>query len=174
MSPNDPNVCPNCGKRKKPEFPICYDCSQQQRGSSGSSRGGFSREEGLPQECVFDTFYTKEGFLRPEIFLAAAEKAASVFENGGMSQTTIRSLFYMLKAMEQRLKVEKNIPQGEVNEVFLKFIRQVEYQTKRQVIATKSFKEWVDTHTKVVLGSAKEFMGFVEYLTSIVARIKVK
>jgi len=170
MSAADSTKCPKCGGFKKPEFELCFKCSQQQRG--GGRPGGSRPEAILPPECVFKSFYGADGYLRPEIFIQSAEKAAKVFEEDGMTQTSFRSFFNMLKSMEQRLRAG-TVPQGEVNENFLRFVRQVEYQVKRNVIKD-TFKQFVDAHRDVVLSSVKEFKGFVEYLSSILARLRTK
>jgi len=171
MTTPDPNVCPQCGGRKRPEFDLCYNCSQARRGGGRKTQPSAGRA--LPQECVFNTFYGEDGKLRREIFLESAEKAARLFEEQKMSQASIRSLFQMLKSLEQRLKVDKDMSVGELNEVFFRFIRQVEYQAKREVIP-EVFRQFVDQHKDVVIGDIREFKGFVEYLTSIVARMKTK
>jgi hypothetical protein len=168
----NPNVCPECGGRKKQEFDLCYDCSQKKRGASYGSRG--SGGGGLPKELVFDSFYGKDGYLRREIFLEGSQQAAELFEREGVSQGSIRSLFQMLKSVEQRIRTEKKLPQGEVDENFMKFIGHVEYQTKREVLKTKTFRDFVVGHQEVVLGNTKEYVGFVQYLTCIMQRIKTK
>lgn len=127
----------------------------------------------MPANCVFRTFYGEDGYLKREIFIESAGKTARIFENEGMTQTSFRSLFNMLKSMEQRLKAGK-IPQGEVDEAFLDFIRQVEYKTNREVLKSDIFRKFVNAHKDIVLGNEKEFKGFVEYLTSILAYMKPK
>ncbi len=80
----------------------------------------------------------------------------------------------MLKSMEQRIRSDKNIQIGDINETFLRFIRQVEYQTKREILKTDSFKKFVEAHQDIILDNKKEFVGFVEYFTSIMCRIRTK
>lgn len=136
------------------------------------SGGGGYGSPPLPRECVFDSFYGQDGYLKKAIFLEGAQKAAEYFEREGMSQTSFRALFNMLKAVEQRMRTEK-MPQGGINEAFLRFIRHVQYQNKRGIIK-EGFKKFVDEHQNVVLDNSDEFKGFVEYLASILARMKMK
>ncbi len=170
---SDPNKCPQCGRPKKPEFDVCFTCSQTNK---GSGTGGRSKKSGneIPSECVLNTFY-KGDYLRREIFLEQAQRLADIFggDRKGMSQSSIRSLFGMLKAMEQRIRVEKNLPEDEMREVYYKFVRHCEYQRKRDIIP-ESFLNFAKVHLDTATKNNREFRGFVEYLTSIMARMKTK
>ena len=173
----DPNICPKCGRRKKPQFDLCYGCSQKRKDSG--DRGGKPQYENLPEECFFDTFLNEAGKPKKEIYIDSAEKAARAFENArtkdkqGMSQSSIRSLFQMLKSTELRISADPNISEEEVFDAFHKFVIQTEYQVKRQVIP-EVFGNFVRDHTDLATSSIPEFKGFVQYLTSIVARMKTK
>ena len=168
----DPNKCPECGKWKKPQFDLCFDCSQKRR-DRGGSKGDSQRQDILPAECFFNSFLNEDGFPKKEIYLEAAETAASVFGRAGMSQSSIRSLFYMLKSMELRINADPKIEKALVNDAFYKFVVQTEYKTKCQVIP-EIFGSFVRDHTDLATSSIPEFKGFVRYLTSILARMKTK
>ena len=164
---SDPNKCPKCGRRKKPEFDLCYDCSQK---GSGYDKSNVSS---LPDDCFFESFLNPSGLPKKEIYIDSAEKAAKVFEILKMSQGQIRQAFQMLKSMEMRIRAERDISEDVVNNCFYQFARQIEYQLKRGVIK-EQFADFVRRHTDVATKSIPEFKGFVEYLTSIMARMKTK
>ena len=49
----------------------------------------------------------------------------------------------------------------------------IRYNVKRQVLHPV-FQEFAERHLDVSTKNKKEFLGFIEYLTSIVARLKSK
>jgi len=158
-----------------------YTCQRHddRGGHGGGYRGGRGERQRrppaeLPATCIFtESFYTESGFLRREIFLEAAELAAGVFNQERMSQSSIRSLFNMLKAMDQRIKVETGLLEDEVREQYYKFVRQCVYQERRRVIP-RIFSSFAERHTETATLNKREFHGFVEYLASIMARMKNK
>ncbi|MFW6106641.1 MAG: type III-A CRISPR-associated protein Csm2 [bacterium] len=173
--------CPECGKSFDPKggkYKICYDCFQKQKkqaggGGSGSSKSRKGRGAQLPEECVFDTFY-KDGHLRRGIFVEAAEKMAGILSRQKMTATSIRNLFNMLKPVANRLKAEPDADFGLAQTQAYEFYRQVQYMRKRGVIASDVFVEFVRRHLDLMTSKQKEFFGFVEYLTSIMAYVKQK
>ena len=172
----DPNKCPECGKWKEPHHRLCNECFRKQK----VSRGKPQRSDELLPECIFhDSFLNEKGFPKKEIYQEASEVAAHAFENArtkdrqGMSQKSIRSVFQMLKAMEIRLRTDKDIPEEEVFDVFYRMERQVAYQEKREIVP-RLFLDFVDKHKDLATKSKEEFLGFVEYLTSVMARMKTK
>lgn len=185
----DPNKCPKCGGFKKPDFDLCFNCGQANRGNhpgrggsggySGSSGGGGGGgyppkpQATVPKDCIYDTFYQADGKnLKLALFFESAEQLAQIFGDERMSQSSIRSLFNMLKSVEQRIKVEQDkISDAEVQVKFSEFARQCEYQNGRKVIPAV-FLQFVRAHTDTALKNKQEFCGFVEYLTSIMARMK--
>ena len=127
------------------------------------------------------SFYGVDGFPKREIYIEAAETAARTFERAptsdrkGMTNASIRRLFNMLKQTEQRIQGERDGQQafGLARTAFYEFTRQVEYQVRRQVVPDV-FQEFVKAHLNLSTSSTKEFRGFVEYLTSIMARMRQK
>jgi len=165
-----PAKCQKCGKPlKDPKYTLCYECNQKSKGDPVGS----TRESELPKECIFESFYDDGGHLRREIFIEAAKEASEVFMRANISQTSIRNLFNLLKDMANRLQADRNLDFGIARETFYKFVRQVEYNVKRQVLHSV-FQEIAERHLEVSTKSKKEYLGFVEYLTSIVARLKSK
>lgn len=171
-------VCKQCGKQTLGTYEYCLNCRPKSNnpaptGSySGGHRGGPSH--GLPPECIFkDSFYASDGYLRKEIFMDAAEKMYLVFQSERITQTSIRHLFNMLKSVEMRLKADRDLPLGFVRENFFKFVTHTVYQTNRGILSPL-FKEFIERHADLAVKEKKEFRGFVEYLTSIVARMKQK
>jgi len=163
--------CQKCGKPvREARFKFCYECNQKQRESDS---GGVNRDASLPKECIFSSFYDEGGHLRREIFIESAKGASEVFMQANISQTSIRNLFHLLKDMGNRLQADRNFDFGAAKETFYKFVRQVEYNVKRQVLHPV-FQEFSERHLDVSTKNKKEFLGFIEYLTSIVARLKSK
>lgn len=126
-------------------------------------------------DCVFDSFYV-EGYKRREIFIEAAEKMANIFSGESMTRTSIRRLFNMLKATDREISVNRNFPLAKAAERFYEFHRLVVYNNSRKGTKGKLipdvFLQWVESHRDTVVGSTLEFTGFVEYLGSIIARLK--
>jgi len=139
---------------------------------------GSTPQNVLPVECVIkESFYKdKESkCLKEDIFLNAAKEASNTFAGGkkGMTQSSLRAMFNMLKALDNRIKVEKNFPVDKIREEYLKFHRWCIYQEKRDVIPS-TFLDFAEEHLHVATRDKDEFHGFVEYLTSIMARMKTK
>jgi len=122
---------------------------------------------------VFASFY-ENGHLRRAIYLEAAQKMTDLCMGEGLTTSQLRQLFFMLKSVEQRLKGEPDLDFGIVQEAVWKFARQVEYQVKRGVMKSPTFAAFIAKHVDVACKDVKEFRGFVEYLTSIVAYLKEK
>ncbi len=167
--------CQNCGKPvKDPKFKFCWECDQKMK----KEGGGDFQTISLPKECIFETFYDSKNHLRREIFIESADRASGTFMNANISQTSLRNLFHLLKDMANRLQADKKLDFGVAVETFFKFHRQVVYNVNRKgdrgPLLHPVFKEFVESHTDVATKSREEYLGFVEYLTSIVARLKSK
>jgi hypothetical protein len=168
-SPSQPK-CQKCGKPvRDPKYKLCYECSQKAR----SEQADVGKSLSLPPSCVFQSFYDDYGHLRREIFIEAARDLSELFMRANISQTSIHNLFNLLKDMANRLQADRNLDFGTAQETFYRFVRQVEYNVKRQVL-NPIFQEFAERHLDVSTRDRKEFLGFVEYLTSIVARLKSK
>ena len=167
--------CQSCGKPvKDPKFKYCFDCDQRMKREGSVAPQTVS----LPRECIFNTFYDDQNHLRQEIFIESAEKASETFMAANISQTSLRNLFHLLKDMANRLQGDRKLDFGIAKETFYKFHRQVVYNVNRKgdrgPLLHPVFKEFVDGHLEAATKSKEEYMGFVEYLTSIVARLKSK
>ncbi len=176
--------CARCGRSfddKGKGFKTCFQCSQSsQAGSSGqptASRGGGSHGASasvpITADCVFTTFY-ENGHLKRAIFIEAAQKIAEDLSRQNMTATSLRHLFHMLKSVAKRLEAERELDFGVARTAAFEFYRQVEYQRKRDVIKSDLFIEFVRKHLDVMTKDKKEFLGFVEYLTSVMAYMKQK
>lgn len=177
-------TCAQCGKQfndKGRNFTTCFECSQsRQAGSSshptGSRRGG-PREHNAPvpllPDCIFTTFY-EDDHPKRAIFIEAAQKIADGLSRQNMTATSLRHLFNMLKSVANRLEAERDLDFGIARTAAFEFYRQVEYQRKRDVIKSDLFIEFVRKHLDVMTKNKQEFLGFVEYLTSVMAYMKQK
>ncbi|OGP89562.1 MAG: hypothetical protein A2157_16885 [Deltaproteobacteria bacterium RBG_16_47_11] len=167
--------CQKCGKPvKDPKYKLCFECSQKTKLESHEG----TQEINLPRECVFETFYDDQNHLKREIFIEAAEKASGIFMGANISQTSIRNLFHLLKDMANRLQADRRLDFGIARETFYKFHRQVVYNANRKgdrgPLLHPVFKEFVEKHLDTATTGREQYLGFVEYLTSIVARLKSK
>lgn len=131
----------------------------------------------VPPECIFDTFYVN-GYKRREIFVEAADQMANIFcaRDTKVSRSSIRRLFSILKAVEQQIGTGDPCPAAKVAEVFFKFHQLVVYNNNRKgpggrPVLPDVFKDWVQKHLQVATSNPREFVGFVEYLVSIMARL---
>ncbi len=176
----------------------CSDCQRQTRSGGppnraggsinrialppGVSGGGYASSSSAPRPAGTessggglppnaDTFLNKSGYPREEIYLDWAENRARAFEGEGLTQASLRRLFNMLKQAQMRLRVDKNFEAAKIT--LFEFVRLVEYNNRRNVIPY-AFKRFVDDHLEVIKKSPDEFSAFVEYLTSIMARMKMK
>jgi len=127
----------------------------------------------LPKDCIFDSFYEGDT-LRREIFLEAADKVTGICMREGLTASQVRQLFFMLKSMDQRLKAEPDLDFGLVKQTLYEFARHVKYQVGRRVLKSPTFAALVDKELDVACKNPREFRGFVQYITSIVAYLKEK
>lgn len=180
--------CKNCGKEALPGQEYCMMCKNTQsntnpnrarhgNSSPGRGREGYSRgtdDVSIPNICLFrDSFYDDDGYLKREIFLEAAEAMARLLQENSMTQTSLRHLFNEIGFIRSRIKSDRNLPLGFIRENLLKFVVHTEYQTRRNV-TKECFKRFVDLHKDLAMKDKREFLGFAEYFTSIVARMKQK
>jgi CspA family cold shock protein len=131
----------------------------------------------LPAQSVLPTFYC-QGALRREIYIESAKATATAFGSQQVTRTSIRRLFFMLKSATNQIQgdEEKDLPF--VRQRLYEFHRLVVYNNKRLSGKTPLLptivKEWVDAHLDLAESSVAEFVGFVEYLTSVVAYLRDK
>ncbi|PKK82044.1 MAG: hypothetical protein CVT49_15780 [candidate division Zixibacteria bacterium HGW-Zixibacteria-1] len=165
--------CKVCGGNTLGDYEYCLKCKPstgRQRGYAPQSR----ERPGLPSHCVFkDSFYEPDGYLKREVNIEAAEAMSEILQRERMTQASIRNLFNSVNSIKMKLKTDRDLPSGFIRENFLKFVTQVEYQSKRDVIP-EIFRIFVEIHTDLVVKDKKEFLGFADYLTAIVARMKQK
>ena len=167
-------ICKQCEEEFKARehfYKLCPSCHRSGTHAGRSKTAPAQRT--VPAECTFTTFYGEDGYLKREIYLESAEKMTGILESNGMTMSQIRNLFHMLKSASNVLKADPNADFGEARQTFYEFVRQVDYQHKRKHIPD-NFVKFVKDHVDVATKSAKEFDGFVQYLTSILARIKQK
>jgi hypothetical protein len=80
----------------------------------------------------------------------------------------------MLKSVEQRIKREKEeVHEDDVRQSYYKFIEQCDYKVNQRIISPV-FAKFAKLHLDTVTKNKREFVGFVEYLTGILARMKTK
>ena len=165
-------ICESCGKKfdaSKDFYKLCPSCHRSGT-HSGRGRAGPAQRT-VPSECVFKTFFGEEGYPKREIYIESAVKMSEILEREDMKMSQIRNLFHMLKSASRILKADPHAEFGEARKTFCEFVRQVDYQYKRERIPPV-FVEFVRQHVDIATKDPNEFFGFVEYFTSILARIK--
>lgn len=170
--------CKNCGKETLLGYEYCPQCAAAHRSPiqdrHSRNRTQFRGQGGLPESCIFkESFFDDDGYLKRDVSMEASERMARLLENEGMTQTSIRNLFNMIKNADMRLKSDPDLPLGFVREQYSKFVTQTEYQFKRGIVK-KNFRDFVVAHEGMAIRNRKEFQGFVDYFAAIVARIKIK
>lgn len=143
----------------------------QPRPGPGQQQHGASNQERIKKH-THPSFY-ENGFLRKEIFLDSAAEMARLFEENKMSQGSFRSLFNLLNFVDKKISADPKLPLPYVREQLYRFVTLCEYQHKRRVIQLE-FLMFVKAHLSVAEKSKEEFHGFVEYLKSIMARMRAK
>ncbi len=143
---------------------------------SGNRQRSTPDQDELPPECIIKgSFYDEQGCMKEEIFLTAAEKASQCFRD--MSQKSIRTMFKALKATERKIKTGK-VDACPIKDDLNKFYIFCRYQSSRKrenkFIVTPQFLKFVEGHLELAKRNGREFLGFLQYLTSIMARMKMK
>ncbi len=170
--------CKNCGKNALPGYEYCMNCKPPAgpRDSSHSGQEQRGREQprrNPPRKTNFESFYDDDGYLRREVNIEGAEEASRAFKE--VTQSQIRQLFQMLKSAEARLKMKApDERRGFIREEYGKFVTQVEYQVGRGVIKSSEFRDFARDYYDIAASSEKEFRGFVQYITAILARMRTK
>ena len=145
-----------------------------QRGRPADGRqnraGGPQRQElAIPPECVFPTYYGEGGTLRREVFVEAAEKVARLFNNrdSNVRPFALRLYLNRVKAIERDLR-NKACTFDQVRERLYAMKRDAAYQVGRRTLGPV-FSDFLGKNLDLATKDEKEFRGFVEYLTSVVA-----
>ncbi|NPV46795.1 MAG: hypothetical protein HPY69_07545 [Armatimonadetes bacterium] len=174
---SDGTKCPQCGGRKKPDFDLCYECSQKQRGGGQSYRGGSAGApeppSKLPPECVFDTFYGADGKLRPELFFVAAQRLADVFHESGLKKTQLRRMHSSLMRITAPIRTGRDDFDAAKEAFGIFYTERIVYQLGRGLIRPV-VKEFFDKHRELVLSRPEEMLGLLQYLASLVCYFECK
>lgn len=129
---------------------------------------------------IAGSFYDESGFLKREVFIETAEAIADRFKEAKLTQTSLRRLFGPLKAEQNRLRLNSpTSPQafGPAREALYRLIPLVESYTKREIHRRTDFSvflQFLREHCDLACKEAREFIGFVELFTSVIARLKPK
>ncbi|MGQ9730347.1 MAG: hypothetical protein ACUVX8_03665 [Candidatus Zipacnadales bacterium] len=168
FSDNDGATCPQCGKRKKPKYPLCFDCSQKEKTPYQKAGGGdpASPSSRLPDDLVFDTFYDENGKLRKELFFQAPQKVADLFRRKQVTKASVRQLYQGLRSFVRPLQ-DKQIDFDTARERFSIFyveriVRQVQRGFMLPVVA-----DVIERHKDLALSDEQEMIGLFRYVTNI-------
>jgi CRISPR/Cas system CSM-associated protein Csm2 small subunit len=131
------------------------------------------REQNLPEESVFNSFYGQDGRLHQSLFFEAAQKTAECFEGAGLSSKQLRSMYQQLLVIVTKLrKNEAFFP--EARELFsILFVERLERGVKRNLF-NPIVKTFFERHKELVLSSSKQMLGFFRYLTNILCYLKTQ
>jgi len=163
--------CPECGKRKRPEFELCYECSQAKK--VGGARGGESRSGDrspaqltLPDALVFGSFYGENGKLRQEVFFEAPLSAADLFQRAGVSAKALRMLYQGFQGFAAPLRDGRMDFDAAQERFGVFYVERVVRQLQRGLLP-EVVKDLVDRHREAALSSPREMLGLFRYLTNI-------
>ncbi len=155
-------------KKKKRHYTDFGQLGKEHYGIDPPSKKQDHRHKGkLPKNTIIrDSFYEPSTeCLKRKIFIEGAKELADRFNSEKMSQSSIRSLFNLLKSAEKNLRKSK----CKYKETYHEFLTRCEYQWRRGVIP-KIFLDFAKAHLELATESEHEFRGFLTYLTSIMAR----
>lgn len=156
--------CPKCGRPKKPEFPLCYQCSQERRGGGQAPQGG--SPVSLPEGAVFDTFYGADGKLRLEVFFGVPEQVAAAFKASGYTASSFRRLYQGFLGFAAPLR-DKRIDFDTARERFGVLYNEGVVRQEARGVVKPIVKQFVDRHRETVLRSREEMLAFFRYLTNV-------
>ena len=168
-----PDNCPTCGGPKKPEFPLCYACSQK-RPDSADRSGARPREGGAPPpslaaNLVFSSFYGENGKLHKTLFFDAPQQAAEAFQRArspDLTKTAFRMLYQGFQSFAGPLR-DRRMDFDTAQERFGVFYgERVARQVQRGYLPPL-VRELIDRHRDLILSSREEMLGFFRYLTNI-------
>lgn len=151
---DDDRRCPKCGGRKNPGYDTCRECADRGRGG------------GLPDDLVFDSFYTADGTLREELFYEAAAQAADLFQREGLGSTQFRALYQGFSSFAIPLRDGRLDFQTALERFGVFYAERVVRQFKRESLP-EVVKSLVDRHLKLARSSREEMLGLFRYLTNI-------
>ena len=129
----------------------------------GTARGA----TGLPKEALFpDTFYGENGYLKQELFYAAAASVADCFKRSAVTPTQFRQVYQALLGIIGPLR-DKRLVFAAARERFGVFyveriVRQVQRGVLRPVV-----QEFIDVHRDIALSEPKEMLALFRYLTNV-------
>lgn len=120
----------------------------------------------LPKECVFDTFYGGDGFLKPEMFFTAPRAAAEKFRGAGLKASQFRQLYQAFLAFAGPLR-DNRMSFGAAKEKFgIMYVERVVRQHKRGYIPQEVVDLMLD-HRTLALTDRREMLALFRYLTNI-------
>ena len=120
----------------------------------------------LPKECVFDTFYGGDGFLKPEMFFTAPRAAAEMFRRSGLKATQFRQLYQAFLAIAGPLR-DNRMSFGAAKEKFgIMYVERVVRQCERGHLPRAVADLMVD-HRALALSDRREMLALFRYLTNI-------
>ncbi len=120
----------------------------------------------LPKECVFDTFYGGDGFLKPEIFFTAPRAAAEKFRAAGLKASQFRQLYQAFLAFAGPLR-DNRMEFGAAREKFgVMYVERVVRQCERGHLPPVVADLMVD-HRTLALSDRREMLALFRYLTNI-------
>lgn len=167
---SDGTRCPECGGSKKPEFELCYACSQKQGGGgrapSGSNARNPEQTPKLASDCVFESFYGENGKLRPQLFFQAPQKLASDLHKAGLTPHALRLLYQGFFGFAAPLR-DNRLDFATAQERFgVFYVERVVRQTQRGMLPPL-MKSLIDSHRDVALRNREEMLGLFRYLTNL-------
>ena len=123
---------------------------------------------GLPEGYLAGGYFNREGYLKKEVLVDWPQALINVFARGRkpMTMTALRRFYNKLKALDHKLKYQKDIIQL-LSDIY-SFERDAVYAASREVVPGV-FIGFMSKNVEQAALSPKYFNAFVEHYQSIVA-----
>lgn len=128
-----------------------------------ASGGGASS---LPKDCIFDTFYGADGFLKPDIFYQAPRVAAQIFRDAGLQASQFRQLYQAFLAFAGPLRDNRMVFEAAKEKFGVMYVERVVRQSKRGYLQQPVVDLMLD-HRELALSDKREMLALFRYLTNI-------
>jgi CRISPR type III-A-associated protein Csm2 len=149
--------CPQCGRPKKPRFPLCERCAR----TGKKSEAAFAWPEGYPK------YFDERGVLREEYVTDLADQIAQEFGRKRLTMHQLREFFRYVRQREGAWRKGRGYDEIRVQIKKLKAFA-AERSEKGKIPAV--FREFLDRNVDKVDDNPKSFLdGFVEHFQAVVA-----
>ncbi|MCR4318154.1 MAG: recombination protein NinG [Planctomycetes bacterium] len=154
---------------------------------SGGGRGGGYRDsrrpitESLGADLTRTTFFGKPDacgrkHLSEKVFVDVPDRIARLFGDAGLSQTSIRRVFMELKRAEKLARTDSEF---DFRSFYVNLENKIKSNSNRysdtgNPVCPRILYSLFEKHSAAATSSKDEFLGFIEFVTSILVCMKTK